>query len=217
MTAATTGLVAAMLAMGKTTWLEAFSFVTGAACVWLTVKESAWNFPISLINVSAFSVVFFKSQLYADAGLQVAFFILTLIGWYLWLYGGERRTALHIVRTRMAEGVCVILGIAAFTGILWPILLHFKGSAMFWDALTTSISLGAQWLLNRKRLETWIAWIVVDVIYIPLYLSQGLYLTAILYVVFLGMAITGLRAWHATWVRQRAAGAPAEEPVEAAA
>ena len=73
------------------------------------------------------------------------------------------------------------------------------GSASFWDALTTSISLASQWLLNRKRLESWIGWIIVDVIYVPLYIYKDLYLTAILYGLFLLMAVMGLRAWHAAW------------------
>jgi nicotinamide mononucleotide transporter len=79
-------------------------------------------------------------------------------------------------------------------------LQHLGGSASFWDALTTSLSLASQWMLNRKLLESWLGWIVVDAIYIPLYISKGLYLTAILYAIFLCMAFIGWRQWHRSWV-----------------
>ena len=71
--------------------------------------------------------------------------------------------------------------------------------------MTTSISLVSQWLLNRKRLENWIGWIIVDIIYVPLYVYKELYLTAILYALFLVMAIIGLVQWRQSWLAQRAA------------
>ena len=73
------------------------------------------------------------------------------------------------------------------------------GSASFFDALTTSISLCAQWMLNRKYVESWYAWIAADLIYIPLYAYKELYLTAGLYAVFLVMATMGLFHWRGSW------------------
>ncbi|HVT79770.1 MAG TPA: nicotinamide riboside transporter PnuC, partial [Phycisphaerae bacterium] len=197
--------------------LEALSFITGAACVWLTVKENAWNFPISLLNVSTFCFVFFQSRLFADASLQVVYFILTLVGWYLWLYGGTHRTALRVARASRHESSLVLLSVAAMTLLFWSTLRYIGGSASFWDALTTAICLGAQWLLNRKRLENWILWIVADCIYVPLYLYKQLYLTSLLYAVFLVMAGIGLAQWRATWRRQGRASDETPVPQEAAA
>src|SRR4051794_32099592 len=88
LTTAVSVIAAVMAALGYASWLEAASFVTGAVCVWLTVKENVWNFPIGLLNVATFSIVFFESRLFADAGLQVVYFVLGVMGWYLWLYGG---------------------------------------------------------------------------------------------------------------------------------
>ena len=198
------GAVACSLAfsaaiLGRSTWIEAVSFVTGALCVWLTVKQSVWNFPVGLMNVTTFSVVFYQAQLFADAGLQVVYFLLGVIGWRLWLYGGANRSPLQISRSTPAELLMVGAFIAAATLGLWQLLHRIGGLASFFDALTTSISLASQWLLNRKRLESWIGWILVDVIYIPLYLYKELYLTAILYGVFLVMAFMGLLAWRHSW------------------
>jgi nicotinamide mononucleotide transporter len=183
--------------------LEAISFVTGALCVWLTVRESLWNFPISLINVATFAFVFFQARLFADAGLQLVYFILTAVGWYCWLWGGERQTRLQITSAPRTEMTIVICAAIVLTAVLWRTLHLIGGSASFFDAFTTSLSLCAQWLLNRKRVDTWMFWITVDVIYVPLYAWKGLYLTAGLCAVFLVMATMGLLAWRAKLKAQR--------------
>ena len=103
------------------------------------------------------------------------------------------------------------------TLLFWSTLRYIGGSASFWDALTTAICLGAQWLLNRKRLENWIFWIVADCIYVPLYLYKQLYLTSLLYAVFLVMAGIGLAQWRATWRRQGRASDETPVPQESAA
>jgi nicotinamide mononucleotide transporter len=202
--AAAVGVLAIVAgATGAASWLEAASFVTGAACVWLTVKESVWNFPIGLLNVTTFCVVFFQARLYADAGLQVVYFVLGLIGWAMWLRGGVNRSPLKVTRAPLRECLWALLFVALGTLSLWALLTRVGGSASFWDALTTSISLASQWFLNRKRVESWIGWILVDAIYVPLYLYKELYLTALLYAVFLVMAVMGLRAWRDSWRRER--------------
>lgn len=207
-----TALAAFMTATGRASTLEAVSFATGAVAVWLTVKESVWNFPIGIVNTAGYSVVFFQSRLYGDASLNVVYCILGVMGWYLWLFGGERHTALRVSRAgsfelRLVAGV-MLLG----TLLLWKTLHFVGGSSSFWDALTTSLSLGAQWLLNRKRLENWHIWIVADAIYIPLYIARGLNLTALLYAVFLVMAVIGLLRW-----REAYEGRQRQEAIEEAA
>lgn len=205
------GLAAAMAATGRATWLEASAFVTGAICVWLVVRENVWNFPIGLINVATFSILFFQARLYADAGLQVVYFALGLSGWYLWLHGGERRAALRIQRASRRETWLSLAFVGACTVLLWRLLRLVGGSASFFDALTTSGSLASQWLLNKKRVENWLGWILVDILYVPLYLSRGLHLTAVLYAVFLAMATTGYLRWRAL-LEQAPAPAPAPAP-----
>ena len=196
-------LVAATIAIAYAAWstktasaLEAGAFVTGVICVWLVVRQSIWNFPLGLVNVAAYAWIFYEYRLYADAGLQVVYFGLNLAGWYLWLFGGENRTELQVQRTSRRELALIGLFIAAATGFLWWLLGKLGGAAKFWDALTTSISLSAQWLQSRKKLECWHLWILADVIYVPLYISRGLNLTALLYGVFLCMAVMGLLAWQ---------------------
>src|SRR3954463_6271189 len=88
---------------GSASWLESASFVTGAACVWLTVRENIWNFPIGLVNVATFGVVFLHAGLFADAGLQVVYLILCARGWYLWHHGGREGGRLRVTRAGRRE------------------------------------------------------------------------------------------------------------------
>jgi nicotinamide mononucleotide transporter len=196
-----------MVGLGQSSALEAVSFATGAICVWLTVKENIWNFPIGLMNTATYGVVFFEARLFGDATLQVVYFVLGLIGWYLWRFGGEKHTPLRVARAGATERMVIAVVVAASTLVLWRTLRLVGGSASFWDAATTSLSLGAQWLLNSKRLENWHLWIVADIVYVPLYVSRGLNLTALLYAVFLVMAVIGLLRWREVYEQQASGNA----------
>ncbi len=176
--------------------VEAVAFVTGAICVWLVVRQSIWNFPLGLLNVAVYAWIFYEYRLYADSGLQVFYFILNIAGWYLWMFGGEDRSTLKVSRISRREIVLTAAGIAVSTLALRWVLTKAQGAAPLWDALTTCISLAAQWLQSRKKVECWHLWILADVIYVPLYVSRGLNLTALLYLVFLGLAAMGLIAWR---------------------
>src|SRR4029079_8447705 len=91
----------------------------------------------------------------------------------------------------------LVLGLsAAGTAFLgWYLAAQTPSTVPWGDAVTTVLSLGAQWLMSRRYLENWWVWIVADVIYVPLYLAKGLTVTAVLYAVFLLMCVAGLRGW----------------------
>jgi nicotinamide mononucleotide transporter len=184
-----------VLPLGMT---ETLAFVTGAVGVWLTVKEHIWNWPIGIANAAFFVVLFFDARLFADMSLQIIYIVLGILGWYWWLRGGANRSALRVSHAdRWTLLALVALGIVA-TGGFTLFLRSVGDSAPFLDALTTMLSLAAQYLLTRKYIENWYIWITADVIYIALYSSRGLYLTAALYALFLVMCLLGLRAWRAS-------------------
>jgi nicotinamide mononucleotide transporter len=174
---------------------EAWGFVTGGVCVWLVVREHLWNWPVGLTNNVFFFVLFLQGRLFADMSLQVVYFGLGIYGWLNWILGGENRTALKISRTTRTEWVALTAAIPLATWGLREILLMVNGAAPFWDSLTTVLSLAAQYLLCRKRFENWFFWIAADVVYVPLYLSRHLPLTAVLYSVFLLMCLVGVWEW----------------------
>jgi nicotinamide mononucleotide transporter len=174
---------------------EAWGFVTGGICVWLVVREHMWNWPIGLANNAFFFTLFLHGRLFADMSLQVVYFGLGVYGWLNWLFGGEHRTVLKISRATRTEWFILLGAIPVCTWAFREILIVVNGAAPFWDSLTTVLSLAAQYLLCRKRFENWFFWIAADVVYVPLYMSRHLPLTAALYAVFLAMCLIGVREW----------------------
>lgn len=179
---------------GRASALEAVGFVAGALAVYLAAREHVLNWPVGLLTSASYAVFFFRGGLPADAYLQVVYFGLGLLGWHWWLRG-DRGHELPITR---ASGR-TWLGLAAAFVVLFTgfVVLGFRlnGSAPYLDALVTSGSLVGQYLLMRKHIENWLVWIVVDVIYVPLFLWKGWYLTSGLYVVYLVLAVMGMREW----------------------
>lgn len=175
---------------------ESLGFSTGAVCVWLVARKNIWNFPIGLANNIFFAVLFWRAGLFADLGLQGVYFILGIYGWWKWHRGGTGGAPLPVSRTTRKEWRVIGFFIIAATAGLHQWLLFIQGSSPFWDALTTALCLAAQYLLGRKRLENWFLWIAADIIYVPLYFSKMLPLTAVLYAGFLCLCIAGWRHWR---------------------
>jgi nicotinamide mononucleotide transporter len=197
-------LVATGTQLAPFSWTETLGFVTGGACVWLAVRQHILSWPIGLANNALYFAVFFEARLYADMALQAVFFALGCYGWWKWFVrrGGA---PLAVTRISRSEVALVLAGVPLATLGLREALIAANGAAPFLDALTTAISLAAQYLLGRKRIENWALWILADAIYVPLYVSRGLHLTAVLYAIFLAMCIVGLR----DWLRVHRAGASA--------
>ena len=176
-------------------FVEVFGFITGAACVWLLVKEHILNWPVGIANNIFFAVLFWRARLFGDMGLQFVYMALGLLGWYRWLHAGEahERPAIRRIPVRSLVPLAVFAGAA--TPALTIYLRTVRDAAPFLDALTTVLSIAAQYMQTRKYIEHWLVWIVADVIYIGLYIARDLRLTAVLYALFLLMCIQGWREW----------------------
>ena len=185
---------------------EVLAVITGIISVYLSTRENIWSWPTALVNVSLYFVVFLEAKLYADMGLQVVYFALSLYGWYEWLYGGENRTELHVSRATRPLGVRLLMIGVASAALLGTVLARFTDAALpYLDSATTSTSLVAQWMMTRKILENWAVWVAVDIVYIGMFVFKRLYLTAGLYAVFLVLAVMG----YVQWKRSLAERAPA--------
>ncbi|MCC6527179.1 MAG: nicotinamide mononucleotide transporter [Polyangiaceae bacterium] len=195
------GLGSALLVAGSASGVvalrldEVLGFVTGAACVWLTVKQNIWSFPIGIANNLFYVVLFLAARLYADTSLQLVYIALGALGWYWWLRGGANRTRLTVTRTPARAALGLASGLVAVTTALTALLAAVDDAAPFLDALTTTASLVAQLMLSRKWLENWLVWMATDVVYVYLYAARGLYLTALLYALFFVLCVAGLRQW----------------------
>jgi len=192
---------AALLLVARFKWApidftEACGFVTGAVCVWLVTRGNIWNWPIGLVNNLFFAVLFWRARLFADMGLQGVYFALGIWGWWHWLRGGKNHSRLEVTRSTRREWIGIALFLGFGTWGLRELLIAVNGAAPFWDSLTTTLCLAAQYLLCRKRIENWWLWITADIIYVPLYFSRNLPLTAILYAGFIGLCVIGLFRWR---------------------
>jgi nicotinamide mononucleotide transporter len=177
--------------------LELAAAATGAISVWLSVRQNIWSWPTAIVNVVLYTVVFWDAKLYADMGLQVIYAVLSLYGWYQWLYGGAGRTELRVTRTMPRVGAILTVIAAAGSALLGTLLRHATDAALpFMDSMLSSTSLVAQWMMTKKLVENWLVWIGVDVLYVGMFVFKGLYLTAGLYAVFLVLAVRGYLDWR---------------------
>jgi nicotinamide mononucleotide transporter len=185
---------------------EVVGVLTGVIAVWLTTRQKIWCWPVGIVSVAAFIVVFFRAKLYAAMGLQAVYVGLAAYGWYAWLHGGEGHGELKVSRLswRAAVGLAVLGAAATALAGYW--LRTRTDEALPWlDGSTTSFSLVAQWMQTRKFLENWAVWVAVDVAYVGMSLSQGLTLTAGLYVVYVGLALLGFRDWRRSMMAEAGA------------
>ncbi|REJ80045.1 MAG: nicotinamide riboside transporter PnuC [Bacteroidetes bacterium] len=178
--------------------LELLAMLSGILGVWLTIKQSIWCFPIGIVNVALYAWIFFSPEvrLYADSVLQLFYIVLLTYGWWKWKHPPVNKQIL--IPEFSNFGLLVKLSALVCAGTLivgWFFNSYTDASLPWLDSFLTSGSLAAQYLIARKKIENWIIWIVVDVIYIPMYIYKGLLLTAVLYAVFLVLAIKGLREW----------------------
>ena len=176
---------------------EIVGVLFGVVSVWLIVRENVWGWPTGLVNVGLFIVVFWQARLYADMGLQVIYVALCSYGWWAWTHGRSGSGRFEVTRTPRAARWLLGAGGAAGALLLGSLLRgHTDAALPYWDSATTSFSLVAQWMQTRKWLENWWVWIAVDTLYVGIYVTKGLFLTAGLYVLFLALAVEGARTWR---------------------
>jgi nicotinamide mononucleotide transporter len=174
--------------------------------VWLIARRRIWTWPIGIVAVILYMLIFYQIRLYSDALEQVYYLVASVYGWWHWLRSPREGATIVDVgfssRTTVLVWllVSVVLGIAlgAFMSraqVLLPAIFPEAASFPYLDALTTIGSFIAMWLTARRRIESWIYWIVIDIAGIGLYYVKGVKFIALLYVVLLGLAIKGFVSW----------------------
>ena len=179
------------------TALDQLNLGLGVLGVWLMIRRRIAAFPVGLAAVTVQGILFFRSRIYADALLQVFFFVTLAWGWRHWVK--DRGSAPELPVTRLGwRGTAVVVSLAIVATIGWALaLLRWTDAVIPWrDAFVAAFSVAAQVLQARKNIETWPAWILVNVVAIPAYWSAELAYTAFLYLIYLGLAIEGWREWR---------------------
>lgn len=185
--------------------LELLGAVLGIAAVFLATRQNVWNWPLGIINFALYIVVFYQAKLYAQVGLQALYIVLAIYGWWNWLHGGADRGQLRVSRVGSREAILLTLAFALATPALAFILARATDAALpLADSALTAASLVAQYMMTRKHVECWLAWLAADVAYVALFIHQSLWPTVGLYAVFCILAVMGWRDWSASLRRQSA-------------
>ncbi|KPB30317.1 nicotinamide riboside transporter PnuC [Pseudomonas syringae pv. syringae] len=177
--------------------LELFAAAIGVIAVWLTVKQNPWCWPIGLVMVVIYIWIFFDVKLYSDMLLQVIYAGLQVYGWLQWTRHGDG-LPVKAVTTLQNSSVLKGLAVGALVSVaLGAGMAHFTDAAQPWlDAALTGFSLVAQVWMAQKRVQCWPLWILLDVIFVGLFIYKELYLTAALYGLFTLLAVKGWREWR---------------------
>ncbi len=179
-----------------TSLLEIISFVLAIVMVLLNIRQSPWAWLFAITSAGLYAVVFYEAKIYGDMALQFVFVIVSLWGWYQWMFGGSDKQGIAASRLSKNGWAIVVVTWALVYVIIAALLRTFTDTDVAHvDAFLTAGSLVAQYLLTRKTIENWHLWIIIDLLYIGLYLHKDLYLTAVLYGLFAILAFFGLLAW----------------------
>ncbi len=186
-----------MLEYLSNNWLEIVGTIIGFVYLWQEVKASIWLWLTGIVMPAIYTVVFYKSGLYADFGIQVYYIIAALYGFLFWKFGKKQDKPLPIVHTTARQGVILFLITVLVFIPIYLILTKFTDSTVpFYDSATTALSIVALWMLAKKHVEQWFVWIAVDAVSSALYFYKGIYFTAVLYAVYTVVAIYGYKKWN---------------------
>lgn len=183
-------------------WLELFAATMGVISVWYARKENILVFPVGIINVLIYIYICFAARLYANAGINAVYFISNVYGWYLWAREGESK--LKISHNSKLQNVASWASILVIYFLALIVLRYANRTDIdylqsylpYIDSFNTAFFLVATILMAFKKVENWIFWTVGNVVSIPIYLSQGLYFTAVQYSIFLLLALLGWIEWR---------------------
>jgi nicotinamide mononucleotide transporter len=187
----------------QTTWLELIAVIAGIASVWYSRKESILVYPIGLINTTIYIYLSFKGHLLGEASVNLYYTLMSLWGWYLWtrVDPNKHTIILQITKSNMRDWFHQILFFLAFYFSLYFSLTYLKKEfapeAIPWaDALASAAAYTGMWLMAKKKVESWVWWIITNIASIPLYFIKGYTFTSVQFLVLLVLAIAGLKSWN---------------------
>ncbi|HNX85659.1 MAG TPA: nicotinamide riboside transporter PnuC [Bacteroidales bacterium] len=181
----------------QTSFIEMIAVLAGLTSVWLMKKEQILAFPFGIINVVIYVIIFFRSHLYANAGINAFFALMSIYGWYNWTRPRPNAGRLSItVCSKMEMVLNILAGVGFFLLIRWLLIRYTETRLPSWDAFTTAVYILAQWMLSRKKIENWILWILSDTVMIGICFVENLYFSSFQYLVFTIIATLGFLEWR---------------------
>jgi len=190
----------------ETSWLEFLAVITGIASVVFSRRENILVFPVGIISTGIYIYLYLVHGLYGDASVNFYYTIMSVIGWTMWARKSDGDTVLLITKSNAKEWQQAILFFAVCWIILYVVLKNFTDSTVPQaDALTSAAAFTGMWLMNKKKLENWVWWILTDILSIPLNFYKHLVFTSFQYTVFLVLATMGYITWRSKIKNQKTA------------
>ncbi len=180
-------------------WAEVAAVFFNILYIFLAMRQNRWCWPFGIIASVLSIYLFYISKLYAESVLYFYYVLVGIYGWYSWK-DPQTQAGLPISRWNLHEHT-VAIGAGVLLACLLACLLKYFTDAQLpiIDSFTTIFSFIATYMVARKLLENWIYWIVIDMVTVGLYFSRGLYLYALLMVVFTLLAAIGYQQWLRSW------------------
>lgn len=187
--------------MRQTSMLEYIAVFAGIASVWFSKKENILVYPVGLINTIIYIYLSLKGHLLGEASVNVYYTVMSIYGWVLWARRDEKQEhKLQISNSSSGEWFYHLLFFLIFYFVIYFALQYLKtdfapGAIPWADALASASAYTGMWLMTRKKVESWIWWIITNIASIPLYFVKGYVFTSVYYFVLLILAIYGLIEW----------------------
>lgn len=187
--------------MKNTGPVEYVAVFAGIGSVWFSKKENVLVYPIGLINTLFYVYLSFKGSLLGEAAVNLYYTVMSIYGWRLWTKKtAGHQPALQITRSSKKEWMQQLLffatGYVACYYSLCYLKTNFAPGAIPWaDALASASAFTGMWLMTRKKMESWIWWIITNIASIPLYFVKQYVFTSVYYAILLIMAIAGYLEW----------------------
>ena len=195
-------IISAMQAMSG--W-EVLAVFLALAYVFLAVKERIECWYAALVSTAIYTFLFWDVSLLMESALQIYYVIMAIFGWHQWRQHNNQQEDLTIHCWPLELHIASIAGIIAISMISGYLLTNNTSAALpYIDSFTTWASVFTTFMVARKVLENWIYWIVIDTVSIYLYIDRGLYLTAILFILYVIIAIYGYSQWLQRYQLQEA-------------
>ena len=184
--------------------LEIIAVLFGFLSVWFSKNNNILVFPTGMINTSIFVYLLLKWSLLGDMIINVYYFIMSIYGWYFWLKGTNNTVSPISKVSNKDIRVVVLLFISSsvFVSLVYTFFDRWENIVSYIDIFTTAIFFAAMWLMAKRKVESWIFWIVGNIISVPLYLYKGLAFTSIQYFIFTVIALAGYIKWKELYNKQ---------------
>ncbi len=185
----------------QTTFLEFVAVITGITSVFYSKKENILVYPVGLISTIIYVYISIKGSLFGEVSVNFYYTIMSIYGWILWSKkDNQQQLVVHITKSTRKEWIIQLSIFGVFYIVIYACLLwlqrNFAPGAIPWaDAFASATAYTGMWLMAKKKIESWLWWILTNTASIPLYFVKGYIFTSVQYVVLLVLAVSGLIEW----------------------